>query len=401
VYGLGAGIFFLGYALFEVPSNLILVRVGARRWIARIAITWGVLAAAMMLVRSAQSFYALRFLLGVAEAGYFPGIIYYLSHWFPERQRARAISRFMIGVPLTGLVGGPLGGALLALNGRLGLAGWQWLFLVEGLPAVVLGVLALGYLTERPEDAHWLAPAEREWLRERLEGEQAQRGRVSEASFRRALANPTVWWLSVPYITAVIGGLGFTLWVPVLIKELLRVSDQSVGLITGGIGLAGVAGMLLNGAHSDGTDERVLHAAAPLLVAALGFVERRRGGDLTGTGAGVAALIAVALVLGALEACGSIDDRSRAWWPGLIVGPAAAGLGFAAARSLFVRVRRRLDAEAASALPLYGEAAALAAAGASILFPPLAVLVVAGLAWLLVGGRRRAGEKYAGLRILR
>ena len=138
-----------------------------------------------------------------------------------------------------------------------------------------------------------------------------------------------------------------------------------------------------------------------VLVAALGFVERRRGGDLTGTGAGVAALIAVALVLGALEACGSIDERSRAWWPGLIVGPAAAGLGFAAARSLFVRVRRRLDAEAASALPLYGEAAALAAAGASILFPPLAVLVVAGLAWLLVGGPRRAGEKYAGLRILR
>jgi len=138
VYGFGAGVFFLGYVLFEVPSNLILARMGARVWIARIMITWGLLAAAMMLVRGPLSFYGLRFLLGVAEAGFFPGIIYYVSSWFPAAERARAIARFMIAIPLSSVVGGPVSGALLGLNGRLGLAGWQWLFLLEGLPAVVL-----------------------------------------------------------------------------------------------------------------------------------------------------------------------------------------------------------------------------------------------------------------------
>src|SRR5262249_3404315 len=142
-FGLGAGIFFVGYALFEVPSNLILVRVGARRWIARIAITWGLVSCAMMFARGPASFYGLRFLLGVAEAGYFPGITYYLCRWFPDRYRGRAISRFMIGTSIAPLVGGPVGGFLLGLDGRLGLAGWQWLFLVEGLPAVIFGFVAL------------------------------------------------------------------------------------------------------------------------------------------------------------------------------------------------------------------------------------------------------------------
>ncbi|MDQ3776929.1 MAG: MFS transporter [Pseudomonadota bacterium] len=164
VYGLGAGIFFLGYALFEVPSNLILARVGARRWIARIAMTWGVIAAATMFVRSRASFYLMRLLLGVAEAGFSPGIVYYLAHWFPEQQRGRALSRFTIAVPLANGLGGPLGAALLGMDGRLGLAGWQWLFLVEGLPAVVLGLITVRYLTDRPEDAKWLAPRDREWL---------------------------------------------------------------------------------------------------------------------------------------------------------------------------------------------------------------------------------------------
>src|SRR6476619_5296219 len=167
-YGLGAGIFFIGYALFEVPSNVILARVGARRWIARIAITWGLLSCAMLFAQGPLSFYALRFLLGIAEAGYFPGIIFYLSHWFPQRYRARAISRFMIGIPLSSMLGGPLGGMLLGLNGTLGLAGWQWLFLVEGIPAVVLGVVVWRTLLERPADATWLATHERDWLTSEL-----------------------------------------------------------------------------------------------------------------------------------------------------------------------------------------------------------------------------------------
>jgi len=271
-YGLGAGVFSIGYALFEIPSNLILVRVGARRWIARIAITWGAIACAMALVRGPGSFFVLRFLLGVAEAGYVPGVIYYLGGWFPERHRARAMSRFMVGIPLSGVVGGPLGGALLALDGRLGLAGWQWLFLVEGLPAVALGAVALGWLTDHPDDARWLPAAERDWLRGRLDAERG--GGAAPAlggGVREALTSGAVWWLSMPYTLAIVGGLGLTLWLPVLLRERLGASDQGVGLMLGGMGLAGVVGMLLNGAHSDRAGERVAHAAVPLAVTAIGF----------------------------------------------------------------------------------------------------------------------------------
>ncbi|HET7459178.1 MAG TPA: MFS transporter, partial [Gemmatimonadaceae bacterium] len=173
-FGFGAGIFFVGYALFEVPSNLLLIRVGARRWIARIMITWGILASALMFVRTPTQFYALRFALGVAEAGFFPAILYYLSQWYPAAMRARSLSWFMIAIPLSGALGGPLGGWLLGFGGKLGLAGWQWLFLVEGIPSVVLGVVVLRWLTERPEDARWLAPEQRAWLASRLERDRAE-----------------------------------------------------------------------------------------------------------------------------------------------------------------------------------------------------------------------------------
>src|SRR6476620_11840583 len=160
VYGFGAGIFFLSYTLLEIPSNVILARVGARRWIARIMITWGLVSAGMMFVRSATAFYALRFALGAAEAGFFPGIIYCLTRWFPTRDRARAIAGFMTAVVIAGIVGGPVSGALWRLGGVAGLAGWQWLFVVEGLPAVVLGVLVLKVLPEQPSDARWLTTEE-------------------------------------------------------------------------------------------------------------------------------------------------------------------------------------------------------------------------------------------------
>src|SRR6476659_10771416 len=161
-FGFGSGIFFLGYCLFEVPSNLMLERLGARLWIARIMVTWGLISISLMFVRTPLAFYLVRFLLGAAEAGFFPGVIYYLSLWYPSAQRARAIAIFMTAVPVTGLVGGPLSGLLLTMNGRCGLAGWQWLFLGEGVPAIVLGVVVLFYLTERPEVAAWLTPDERE-----------------------------------------------------------------------------------------------------------------------------------------------------------------------------------------------------------------------------------------------
>ena len=173
-FGLGAGIFFIGYALFEVPSNLLLVKVGARRWIARIMITWGIIATVMMFVRTPMQFYTLRFLLGVAEAGFFPAVIYYLSQWFPASRRSSSMAKFMIAIPLSGLLGGPLGGWLLGFDGRAGLQGWQWLFLVEGIPSVLLGIVTLRYLTERPEEAHWLSVEQRGWLTARLAQAQVQ-----------------------------------------------------------------------------------------------------------------------------------------------------------------------------------------------------------------------------------
>src|SRR5499427_9997955 len=172
-YSLGAGIFFLGYTILEIPSNVILARIGARLWIARIMITWGIVSSAMMLARGSTGFYVLRFMLGAAEAGFFPGIIFYLTQWFPTRERARTIAAFMTATLVAGIIGGPISGALLSMNGAAGLAGWQWLFLLEGLPAVVLGIVVLFYLTDAPEQARWLEPEQREWLTETVRSEQA------------------------------------------------------------------------------------------------------------------------------------------------------------------------------------------------------------------------------------
>jgi MFS transporter, ACS family, tartrate transporter len=270
-YGFGAGVFFIGYGLLEVPSNLLLAKVGARLWIARIAITWGLLACAMMFVRSAMGFYVIRFLLGAAEAGAFPGIVYYLSQWFPERQRASAMSRFMVSIPLSGAIGGPIGGALLSLSGQFGLAGWQWLFLVEGIPSILLGVAVFFLLTDRPEDARWLSPAQREWLTTRLASERAARVGMSEARVGKALVSGVVWWLAVLYLLAICAELGPIFFGPVLVADALHLGNVGVGWVMGAIGFTGVLAMLLNGAHSDHTGERVAHAAVPMLVMAAGF----------------------------------------------------------------------------------------------------------------------------------
>jgi len=269
-FGFGSGVFFLGYCLFEVPSNLILHRVGARRWIARIMITWGAISVGMMFVRSTPAFYVLRFLLGAAEAGFFPGMVYYLSHWYPEAQRARAIAAFMTAVPVSGVIGGPLSGALLGLNGVLGLAGWQWLFLVEGLPAIFLGVIVLVYLTDRPDTARWLSSAEKDWLVNKLAAEQNSRSEHSIGIFA-ALANPTIWQLGIIFLLAAIGFYGYSFWAPLVVKGLTGSSDLGVGLILGAMSALTVAFMLFNSAHSDRTDERPMHVAIPLLISGVGF----------------------------------------------------------------------------------------------------------------------------------
>ena len=270
-FGLGSGVFFLGYCLFEVPSNLVLHRVGARLWISRIMISWGVISAAMMFVRTAPTFYALRFLLGAAEAGFFPGVVYYLSHWYPEGQRARAIAAFMTAVPVSGVIGGPLSGALLTLNGLFGLAGWQWLFLVEGVPAILLGVIVLVYLTDRPEAAHWLSPAEKDWLVSRLAAERSHRDGNLPVGIFAALTNPTIWHLGIIFLFAAIGFYGYSFWAPLVVKSLTGSSDLGVGVILGAVSVVTIIAMMLNSAHSDQTDERPLHVAMALLISGAGF----------------------------------------------------------------------------------------------------------------------------------
>jgi ACS family tartrate transporter-like MFS transporter len=270
VFGFGSGIFFLGYCLFEIPSNVILERVGARLWIARIMITWGVISAGLMFVRTPPLFYLLRFLLGVAEAGFFPGVIYYLSLWYPAAHRARAIAAFMTAVPVTGLIGGPLSGALLGLDGIYGLKGWQWLFFLEGLPAVVLGGSVIFYLNDRPETTHWLAPAERDWLVETLATE--RKACLLRPDIRVALTDGTVWKLGIIFLLVAAGFYGYSFWAPLIIKSLTGLGNFKVGLVLGAISAITILGMLLNSYHSDRTGERAIHIAVPLLVMGIGLI---------------------------------------------------------------------------------------------------------------------------------
>jgi ACS family tartrate transporter-like MFS transporter len=270
VFGFGSGIFFLGYCLFEIPSNIILERVGARLWISRIMVTWGLISAALMFVRTPATFYLLRFLLGVAEAGFFPGVIYYLSLWYPAAHRARAIAAFMTAVPVSGLIGGPLSGALLELDGLHGLAGWQWLFLLEGLPAVIMGTSVLFYLKDRPETTQWLTPAERDWLVETLAAE--RKACQLRPNIRVALTDLTVWKLGFIFLLGAAGFYGYSFWAPLVIKSLTGLSNFKVGLVLGAISAMTIVGMLLNGYHSDQTGERAVHTAGPLFVMAVGLI---------------------------------------------------------------------------------------------------------------------------------
>ncbi len=267
IYGFGAGIFFLSYVLFEIPSNVILSRVGARIWIARIMISWGLVSSAMMFVQGVTGFYTLRFLLGMAEAGFFPGIIYYLTRWFPIRERARTIAAFMTATLIAGVIGGPVSGALLSFHG-FGLAGWQWLFLLEGLPAVVLGLFVLKFLTERPEEAMWLSDAERATLVACLSED--SRAQPAETT-ARALGNRRTWLLAVVYFTIPVTLYGIGFWLPQMLKTASGGSDLTVGLLSAVPYTAGAIAMVIAGRHSDRTGERRWHVVVAALVGAAGL----------------------------------------------------------------------------------------------------------------------------------
>ena len=271
VYGMGSGLFFLSYTLLEVPSNLLLARLGARVWIARIMFTWGVMSTAMVFVAGPTSFYLLRILLGAAEAGFFPGLIYYLTHWFPARERARAVALFMTATAMAGVIGAPVSSLLLQLDGVLGLRGWQWLFLVEGLPAILLAPVVLSYLTERPSDAAWLEPAEREWLAKEIAAEQAHTA-GAHLTFRDAYRSGRLWAISLVYLCIVVAFYGISFWLPQIMQAASGLGSATIVLLSAIPYVAATAGLVIVGTRSDRTGERRWHLAVPCLIGAAGFV---------------------------------------------------------------------------------------------------------------------------------
>jgi D-galactonate transporter len=268
-FGLGAGVFFIGYFLFEIPSNLILERVGARAWIARIMISWGAVAMAMATVRGAASFYLLRFLLGLAEAGFFPGIIVYLTYWFPAPQRARAIALFMTASAMAGVIGGPVSGVLLAAGGMLGLAGWQWLFILEGLPSIILGVVVLFYLDDGHKDARWLTAEEKRWLAESLAREAEH---PLEHRLIRGLTDSRVWLLALLYFAIVTGLYGVSMWLPQIVSGLGTLDNLEVGFVSTVPFLAAAVAMVKVGQSSNRRRERRWHVALSAFAGAAGLM---------------------------------------------------------------------------------------------------------------------------------
>lgn len=271
IFGLGAGMFFLGYAAFEVPSNLILLRTGARAWIARIAISWGVIACLTMLVRSAGQFYAARLLLGLAEAGFFPGLVFYVGRWFPPAYRARALAAITLGNPIAQVLGGALGGVLLGLSGVAGLSGWQWLFLLEGLPSVLLGIAVLRYLPEHPGEAQWLSAQQRDWLVSQLHADE-QRVGAAPTSPWGALKNPLVWGLTLPYFALFSVTNGYISWAPTLVRDALGTGNADTGLVIAGISVLAGALYPISGMLSDRRGERCGQTALGLALQCAGCV---------------------------------------------------------------------------------------------------------------------------------
>ena len=273
IFGLGAGIFSLGYVVFGVPSNLLLERFGARRWLAAIMIVWGLISASMMFIEGAASFYVMRFLLGVAEAGFFPGIVLYLTWWFPEADRARTLALFMTAISASYVIGGPLSGALLELDGLAGLDGWQWLFLCEGLPAVALGFVALRFLDDRPRDAAWLEADERDALSARVEAELQAKGEGGPGSgVRDALRSGQVWLCSAIYFILLSAAFGLTFFVPDLVQERTGLSDFEVGALAAvPYGVATYA-MVVLARRADRSGRRRAYVITLLLVGAAGTV---------------------------------------------------------------------------------------------------------------------------------
>jgi ACS family tartrate transporter-like MFS transporter len=271
VYGLGAGMFFAGYFFFQIPSNFVLARVGARRWIAFLLLAWGIISASMMFISGTRSFYTLRFLLGVTEAGFFPGMIFYLRNWFPSGARARAVAIFMTASPMAGVLGGPISGALLHINHTAGLSGWQWMFLLEAAPAIALSGVVLLYLTEKPSDAHWLTSDEQHWLISTLDAEQHQAVATGTSQWF-VLKMTVIWLLTVTYFGMNIAIYGLSFWIPKIIRSQSTISTFEIGLLSAVPYVFSAVAMVLVGLHSDRTGERRLYVVGCAIVGIVALV---------------------------------------------------------------------------------------------------------------------------------
>ena len=332
MFGFGSGVFFLTYFLLEVPSNLFLDRFGARKWIARIMISWGILSGLMAAIPviaretglgNESTFYAIRALLGAAEAGFFPGIIFYLTLWFPSVYRGRVIGLFMAAIPLSSAIGSPISGLILGMHGIAGLEGWQWLFILEAVPAIVLAFVTYFYLTDRPADAQWLAPDERTWLTERLAAERRQREAVHNLSVWEAMYNPRVWALAVVYFGLVACNYGVGFWLPQIIKAF-GLSNAMTGWVTAIPYAVGAAFMVWFGYRSDRRGERKAHAAVALAIAAAGIAASTLTGDPI--------LTVIAFAVGA---CGVFGTLPVFWTlPTAVLSGTAAAAGIAVINSI-------------------------------------------------------------------
>ena len=325
VYGTGAGIFFLGSALFDIPSNLILSKVGPRVWIARIMITWGIISTCMMFVHSPWSFYGLRFLLGVSEAGFFPGMILYLTYWFPSRERARSVARFMTATAIAGVVGAPLSSTLLRLDGRAGLHGWQWLFISEGLPTILAGVSVLLLLKDRPDQAAWLKPHERAWLDAELKRDRESTGTGERHNFLDALRLPALWVLAVIFFVSQVSIYTVNLWMPLILASLhsgaakTTLSAAETSMIARYATfpyLATAFAMVLVGWSSDRLNDRRWHIAGCLLLSSFGFAWVAHAQNT--------AIVLIAFSLAAMGVF-SLQGPFWTWLTTMVEGTAAAG----------------------------------------------------------------------------
>ena len=324
-YGFGAGILYLGYLLFEIPSNLLLEKIGARKTFARITILWGITSIAMMFVKTATSFYILRFLLGSFEAGLYPGAILYLTYWFPARRRAHIVALFFLAAPLSIVLGSPISGWIIhAMGGQASLANWQWLFLLEGIPSVLIGLLALFIIVDKPQDARWLTEREKQLVLADLAADNRQAG-PREHEFGRALRVAAVWLLGAMYFCLISANQTIPFWLPTIIQGLGVTNALTIGMLSAVPYIAGMIGMVLVGRHSDRTLERRYHAALPCLACALGLI----GIGRFATSPALAFIALIFAVAGTLIA-------SVVFWqvpPMLLAGTAAAG-GIALTNSL-------------------------------------------------------------------